>query len=109
MTESRWGDVGTRLLLENDRVRVWEVRLAPGEEGEVHRHLLDHLLVQVSGDRIAVVPEPDSEGPFREYLEADVIPGAVVEVTRGGIETARNVGKEPYVEVVIELKDTNPD
>lgn len=108
MTEPRWGDLGTRVLLDNNRVRVWEVRLAPGEEGEVHRHLLDHLLVQVSGDRIAVVPEPDSEGPFREYLEADVIPGAVVEVRRGGIETARNVGKEPYVEVVIELKDTSP-
>lgn len=109
MTESRWGDVGTRLLLENDRVRVWEVRLAPGEEGGVHRHLLDHLLVQVAGDRIAVVPEPDSEGPFRKYLEADVVPGAVVEVRRGGIETARNVGKEPYVEVVIELKDMHED
>jgi hypothetical protein len=66
-------------------------------------------LVQVSSDRIAVAPEPESEGPFREYLEADVIPGAVVEVRRGGIETARNVGKEPYVEVVIELKDLNPD
>jgi len=109
VTESRWGDVGTRLLLENDRVRVWEVRLAPGEEGGVHRHLLDHLLVQVAGDRIAVVPEPDSEGPFRKYLEADVVPGAVVEVRRGGIETARNVGKEPYVEVVIELKDMHED
>jgi beta-alanine degradation protein BauB len=105
MSERVLGDVGTRLLLENDRVRVWEVRLSPGEEGDVHRHRLDHLLVQVAGDRIAVVPEPDSEGPFREYLEADVIPGAVVEVTRGGVESARNIGNEPYVEVVIELKD----
>lgn len=24
------GNVGTKLLLENDRVRVWEIRLAPG-------------------------------------------------------------------------------
>ncbi len=45
-------------IFENDRVRVWQVRLAPGEEGDVHRHELDHLLVQVAGDRIAVVPEP---------------------------------------------------
>ncbi len=99
------GDVGTRLVLENERVRVWEVRLAPGEEGDIHRHDLDHLLVQVAGDRIAVVPEPDSEGPFRQYLEADVVPGAVVEVARGGVERARNVGNTPYVEVVVELKD----
>jgi hypothetical protein len=78
--------------------------LAPGEEGAVHRHTLDHLLVQVSGDRIAVVPEPDTEGPFADYLEADVVPGAVVHVPRGGVEIARNVGRMPYVEVVIELK-----
>ncbi|MGH9028052.1 MAG: cupin [Acidimicrobiales bacterium] len=94
----------TKLLFENERVRVWQVRLEPGEEGAVHRHELDHLLVQVSGDRIAVVPEPDSEGPYRDYLEAAVVPGAVVHVTKGGVETARNVGNEPYLEVVVELK-----
>ncbi len=99
------GDVGTRMLFEDDRVRVWRVVLAPGEEGAVHRHHLDHLLVQVAGDRIAVVPEPESEGPFTEYLEADVVPGAVVAVRRGGVETARNVGELPYHEIVIELKD----
>lgn len=99
------GDIGTKLLLENDRVRVWEVRLAPGEDGAIHRHHSDHLLIQVAGDRIAVVPEPDSEGPFRHYFEADVVPGAVVEVLRGGVETARNVGAEPYVEIIVELKD----
>jgi len=99
------GDVGTRLLLENDRVRVWEVRLAPGEQGAVHHHELDHLLVQVAGDRIAVVPEPSSQGPFRSYFEAEVVPGAVVEVGRGGVEAARNVGSEPYLEVIVELKD----
>jgi hypothetical protein len=99
------GGIGTRVLYEDARVRVWELRLAPGEESAVHRHDLDHLLIQVAGDRIAVVPEADSMGPFREYLAADVIPGAVVHVARGGVETARNVGDEPYVEVIVELKD----
>jgi oxalate decarboxylase/phosphoglucose isomerase-like protein (cupin superfamily) len=31
-------DVGTRLRFENDRVRVWEIRLAPGERGAFHAH-----------------------------------------------------------------------
>ena len=31
-------DVGTRLWLENDRIRVWEVRLQPGERGPFHAH-----------------------------------------------------------------------
>lgn len=52
-----------------------------------------------------MIPEPDTEGPYRDYLEADVIPGAVVPVRRGGVESAKNVGSEPYLEVVIELKD----
>ncbi len=97
--------MGTKLLFEDDRVRVWELRLAPGEESEVHRHDFDHLLVQIGGDRVAVVPEPDTEGPYRDYLEADVVPGTVAQVRRGGVETARNVGAEPYHEVIVELKD----
>jgi oxalate decarboxylase/phosphoglucose isomerase-like protein (cupin superfamily) len=31
-------DVGTRLLFQNDRVKVWEIRLAPGERGPFHAH-----------------------------------------------------------------------
>ncbi len=105
MTGRTFGGVGTKVLFEDERVRVWEIRLSPGEEGDLHRHELDHLLVQVAGDRIAVVPEPDSEGPFRQYFEAEVVPGAVVPVRRGGVERARNVGQAPYVEVIVELKE----
>jgi hypothetical protein len=32
------------------------------------------------------------------------MPGAVVHVSRGGIETAHNTGTEPYLEVIVELK-----
>ena len=37
--------VGTELLFENDRVRVWEMLLAPGESCTPHRHVYDHLLL----------------------------------------------------------------
>ena len=106
MSEQReLGDVGTRLLFENDRVRAWELKLEPGQDSAVHRHDLDHLLIQLSGDRVAVLPEPDTDGPYRDYLEADVIPGMTVFVRRGGVETARNTGNEPYHEIIIELKE----
>ena len=99
------GPIGTSVLFENERVRVWEMRLEPGEETAIHRHDLDYLLVQIAGDRIAAVPEPDTQGPYKDYLEADLVPGAAVYITRGGIEIARNVGNEPYHEIIIELKD----
>jgi predicted metal-dependent enzyme (double-stranded beta helix superfamily) len=100
-----FGDIGTKVIYENDAVRVWRLTLGPGEESPIHRHELDHLLIQVSGDRIAVIPEPDTEGPYKEELEADVLPGAVVHVRRGGVERARNTGSQPYLEVIVELKE----
>jgi hypothetical protein len=67
--ERTLGGVGTKVIFEDDRVRVWQLRLAPGEDSAIHRHDLDHLLIQVAGDRIAVLPEPDTQGPYRDYLE----------------------------------------
>lgn len=103
--ERRLGDIATRLLFENERVRIWQLKLEPGAESDLHRHELDHILVQIAGDRIAVVPDPDTEGPYDQYLEASVVPGQTIFVGRGGVETARNVGRELYREIVIELKD----
>ena len=37
-TEVVLGEIGTRVLLENSRVRVWEVSLAPGEAQAWHLH-----------------------------------------------------------------------
>ncbi len=31
-------DVGTKLVFENERVGVWEIRLQPGERGAFHIH-----------------------------------------------------------------------
>jgi beta-alanine degradation protein BauB len=37
------GCVGQRLLSENARVRVWEIRLKPGQRFGFHRHVLDYF------------------------------------------------------------------
>jgi beta-alanine degradation protein BauB len=43
--------VGNRLLSENDRVRIWMIRLAPGERFGFHRHVLDYFWTCVTGGR----------------------------------------------------------
>jgi quercetin dioxygenase-like cupin family protein len=43
--------VGTHFLSENERVRVWMIRLAPGERVGFHRHVLDYFWTSVSGGR----------------------------------------------------------
>ena len=43
--------VGNALVSETDRVRVWTIRLAPGERVGFHRHVLDYFWTSVSGGR----------------------------------------------------------
>ena len=45
------GCVGTALLSENEKVRVWIIRLAPGGRVGFHRHVLDYFWTSVSGGR----------------------------------------------------------
>ncbi len=45
------GCVGTALVSESERVRVWIIRLAPGERIGCHRHVLDYFWTSVSGGR----------------------------------------------------------
>ncbi len=106
MSQRQLGDVATSKLFENDRVRVWEMALKPGESSDVHEHTLDYVLIQLNGDKIAGIFEPDTHGGYPPgTVEGDVSPGNVIYIERGGIETAKNTGHEPYREILIELKD----
>ena len=107
MTEAKrvLGGIATRVLFENDRVKIWEMDLAPGEESAIHEHTMDYILVVLEGDRIAGVPEPDSAGLYNQYIEVDVASGDTFFIEKGGIETARNIGQKRYREIAIELKD----
>jgi len=106
MTQRQLGDVATTKLFENDRVRVWEMQLDPGETSDVHEHTLDYLLIQLEGDKIAGIFEPDTKGPYPAgTVEGEVAPGNVIYIERGGIETAENTGQQRYREILVELKD----
>ena len=43
--------VGTELVSESERVRVWMIRLQPGQRIGFHRHVLDYFWTSVSGGR----------------------------------------------------------
>lgn len=43
------GEVGTRLVSETDRVRVWTLTLAPGERLDFHTHVLDYFWTCLTG------------------------------------------------------------
>ncbi len=57
------GHVGSRLLSQNERVRVWEIRLAPGQRFHTHRHVLDYFWTAVNAGRSR---QHTSDGTTRE-------------------------------------------
>jgi quercetin dioxygenase-like cupin family protein len=93
------GNVGTRLVLENDRVKVWEMQLEPGESSDLHRHTMDYVLCILEGTSI------DADRPDGESFRAGVAPGDVFYVERGGVERAVNRSGTRFRELIVELKD----
>ena len=45
------GRVGTELVSETDRVRVWLIRLAPGERIGFHEHVRDYFWTAITAGR----------------------------------------------------------
>lgn len=102
---SEIGPGGGEIIFENERVRIWDIRLDPGECSKLHTHALDFMLIQLEGDKVAVEPHPETKSEYKDFLEAEVIPGATLYMKRGGVEWAVNTGKQPWRELCIELKD----
>jgi redox-sensitive bicupin YhaK (pirin superfamily) len=98
------GGVGTRVLFEDDKVRIWEMRLEPGEASDLHHHEHDYYLVIFSGDLVAGVTPKGS--PLEPFVGKVPPQGNTVPVPKGGTEWALNVGKKPYYEILVELKNT---
>jgi len=47
--------LGASILFENDQVRVWDDRVAPGETQHVHIHKRPYLAVIISGEKAETV------------------------------------------------------
>jgi len=93
--------VGTTLLFENGRVRVWELTLAPGSDCEPHRHENDYLMLYPAP---AVIGATLDDGrPVTQHLDAGMV--AYREVGAAGLapHAIRNVGDAPSTHFVIEL------
>jgi beta-alanine degradation protein BauB len=93
------GAVGTKLLYENDQVKVWEFALDPDEAIPWHTHTMDYLFHVYQGSTLEVTVPGDK--PKRSIALKD---GDVRFIPKGARHMARNVGDQRYVEVLVELK-----
>lgn len=96
------GGVASTVIFEDDRVRIWEMKLEPGEASDWHQHGHDYYLAILTGDLVA--------GVSKDGFQVFRIPagGNTVGVAHGSMEWALNVGQTTYREILFELKDTGP-
>ena len=93
--------VGTTLLFENDRVRVWDITLEPGERLPFHRHRTSYfyrsddaglLRVRLPDGTAAVYPTAADEVHFHEIGDGDLV-----------IHDLENVGETTVSFTTVEL------
>lgn len=106
--------VGTKVVFEDDKIKVWELNLQPGEQTAVHTHEMDYVFYVIDGSSLEIFDgDNQSIGTF-EYEDGDVLPlrlegGALVVVGNESLRvpathSARNAGDRPYREILVEKK-----
>ena len=93
--------VGTKLLFENERVRVWDLRLAPGESTGRHRHTNDYLYVVIGDGKLQALDEEGNERSNVEMKDGDV---RFRTIEDEDVHEAVNVGTTPWRNIIVELK-----
>ncbi len=94
-------DVGTKLLFENDQVRVWDLRLEPGESTGLHRHESDYLYVVIGDGELQGRDANGHVRPAEKMKDGDV---RYRKIDGEDIHEAVNVGKTTWRNIIVELK-----
>lgn len=103
MKQTQWSDPAMvasdvyKLILDNERVRVFEVRFMPGQKAEMHGHP-DHVIYVLS-DYTLNLMFPDGKSQEVELKAGQSI------FMGAGPHAAVNIGKTEGHALVVELKE----
>ena len=94
------GEVATDVLFENDKVKIWNLIVNPGESSDWHLHSRDYVTIVVEGtglkvefDDGRVESSPSGVGTWRYHGEHQT-------------HRVHNDSDTRYVNVLVELKDS---
>jgi hypothetical protein len=92
--------VGSQVLYEDDKVRVWELVVGPGETFPFHHHALDYVTISLDE---ADLEAHEADGTVRRNHR---VPGDVqlTRVGHGQQHELRNVGSTVYRNRIVEFK-----
>eukprot|EP00656_Telonema_subtile_P007797 TRINITY_DN1365_c0_g1_i1.p1 TRINITY_DN1365_c0_g1~~TRINITY_DN1365_c0_g1_i1.p1 ORF type:complete len:217 (+),score=50.34 TRINITY_DN1365_c0_g1_i1:145-795(+) len=107
------GFVGSELIAEDELQRTWNFTLAPGAMTSMHRHDFDYSFVAIQPSQLEVYGE-DGKRLFDFYATGLSlrVQGEYLVPTNGmklpwkipRVHAARNIGRNWYYEILIELK-----
>lgn len=109
------GYVGSRVIYEDDFVRVWNFTLAPGEMTTLHRHDHDYHFVAIKPTQLEVYDEKGdvlfdfrAEGTLGFTLNGEFLEPINIKlpfpVPR--VHAAKNIGSDHYYEILYESKQS---
>jgi hypothetical protein len=95
------GEVGQKILFENEFIRMWEVRLDPGETIDFHIHYHPYLVVSLGGG------ENEIETIFGKKIKTDEPAGSFVFINEmRAVHRLTNRSNVPYISRLIEMKQS---
>ena len=106
--------VGSNVVFEDEKIKVWEFKLEPGEQTPVHTHELEYIFYVIDGTTLEVFDVDNKPLQPLELSDGDVVAlrlegdDLVVigdEAVRVPVtHSARNAGPTTYREILIEKK-----
>jgi hypothetical protein len=96
--ENPCGTIGTRIIFENDFVRVWDMQVGPRGKKPWHHHKLPYVIIPISGGRVEI---ENVEGKIY-YGEENG--GEAIWRDAGEKHELRNLTDAPYQNVLVEIK-----
>jgi len=107
--------VGTKLVFEDERIKIWELFLEPGEKTGLHTHTRDYYFYVASGGTLEVLDKDDKSCVQAEVATGEVVSFQIkdgelfdVEGKPVGVPAthwARNIGDTTYREILVEVKE----
>ena len=92
------GDIASVVLFENERVKIWNLIVPPGEASAWHLHERDYVTVLVEGGGLTV----EYDDGHSETGQSQ--PGGFIYHGEHTIHRVVNKSDKPYKNVLIELK-----
>ena len=106
------GFVGSKVIFEDDMVRIWNFTLPPGGMTSLHRHDLDYHFTAIAPTQLEVYDEHGR--PLFDFRAEGTmgfrVKGEFLEPTRGTLppvprtHSALNIGYHDYYEILVEHK-----